>query len=180
MPFLKSLPDDARPGVLLKRHPQSGELMFHFTEVLLRGPASLTPAERELIAAYTSGINTCEFCCATHTATAEALGVEPGMLEQLLDDIDTAPVDERLKPILRFVSKLTRTPTAMTQADAGSIFEAGWDEDAYYHAVSICGLFNYYNRLIEGYGVKSAPAYRDLVGKRLAEQGYLSALEVED
>ncbi|MCB1663307.1 MAG: hypothetical protein KDI20_11955, partial [Pseudomonadales bacterium] len=59
-------------------------------------------------------------------------------------------------------------------------FAAGWDEDAFYHAVSICGLFNYYNRLIEGYGVKSAPEYRDFIGERLANEGYSSALDHND
>ncbi len=180
MPFLAWIPENGRPGLLLQRHPESGKLIMQFTEVLLRGPSSLTPAQRELIAAYTSGLNTCDFCCDTHTATAEALGVDGGLLGELIDDIDTAEVEERMKPVLRYVKKLTYSPSRMTQADVDAIFEAGWDEDAFYHVVSICGLFNYYNRLIEGYGVKSAPAYRVAVGKRLAEQGYTTVLTIEE
>jgi uncharacterized peroxidase-related enzyme len=180
MPFRKWLPENARPGILLKPHPESGELIMRLTEVLLRGPSSLTPAQRELIAAYTSAVNSCEFCYGTHAATAEALGVDERWLTRLIDDLETATVDAKLKPILRFVRKLTRTPARVRQEDVDAIFAAGWDEDAFYHAVSICGLFNYYNRLIEGYGVKSTPEYRKLVGERLAEQGYTTALQIPD
>ena len=136
--------------------------------------------KRELIAAYTSGVNACQFCYGTHAATAEALGVDEGLLDELLRDPEGAPLEEKMRPILRFVRKLTMSPASMTQADADAIFAAGWDEDAYYHVVSICGLFNYYNRLMEGYGIKSQPEYRLSVGKRLAEQGYTTAMTIKN
>ena len=180
MPFLKSVPDNARPSTILKKFPDSGSLIMEFTEKLLRGKSSLTPAQRELIAAYTSGLNTCRFCCQTHAATAEALGVEKGLIDNLVEDIESAEIEPEMKPVLRYVEKLTRSPARMTQEDADAVFQAGWDEDAFYHIVSICGLFNYYNRLIEGYGIKSAPEYRDHIGQRLAEEGYSTALQYND
>ena len=114
MPFRNWLPENARPGLVLKPHPESGELIMRLTEILLRGPSSLTPAQRELIAAYTSAVNACEFCYGAHAATAEALGVDERWLTRLIDDIDTAPVDDKLKPILRYVRRLTRSPSRVT------------------------------------------------------------------
>jgi uncharacterized peroxidase-related enzyme len=180
MPFRKSIPDNAHPGLLLKPHPESGELLVRLTQLLMRGPASIKPSHRELIAAYTSAVNACEYCYGTHAATAEALGVNDRWLTRLIDNIATAPVDAKLKPILRFVRKLTRSPALVRQDDVTAIFVEGWDEDAFYHVVSICALFNYYNRLVEGYGVKSSPDYRKRVGQRLAEQGYANELEIPD
>lgn len=180
MPFLESITDDARPSTILKQFPDSGALILEFSEVILRGKSGLSPAQRELIAAYTSGINACRFCCQTHAATAEAFGVEPGLIDSLIDDINSADIEPEMKPVLAYVRKLTETPSRMTQADADAIFAAGWDEEAFYHIVSICGLFNYYNRLIEGYGIKSAPDYRYMIGKRLADEGYLTALKHQD
>ena len=130
MPFRKWLPENARPGLVLKPHPESGELIMRLTEILLRGPSTLTSAQRELIAAYTSAVNACEFCYGTHAATAEALGIDETWLTRLIDDIETADVDEELKPILRYVRKLTRTPSRVQQKDVDAIFAAGWDEDA--------------------------------------------------
>ena len=52
-------------------------------------------------------MNTCTYCFGTHQATAEAMGIEPGLLDALLKDIDGAPVPEKMKPVLHYVRKLT-------------------------------------------------------------------------
>ncbi len=64
------------------------------------------------------------------------------------------------------------TPSRMVQADADAIFEAGWNEDSFHFATMICSLFNFYNRLIDGYGVKNTADFRLSRGQALAEQGY--------
>jgi len=49
------------PGIggLLRQFPETGEALSRFTQTLLRGDSPLTPAERELIASYTSHVNDC-------------------------------------------------------------------------------------------------------------------------
>ena len=56
-------------------------------------------------------------------------------MQALASDLETAPIDERLKPVLRYVEKLTKTPYQMTQADADAVRAAGWDELALSDAV---------------------------------------------
>ena len=46
------------PG-LLRYRPETGRPLSELAEVLLRGPGTLTRGERELIAAYVSGLNDC-------------------------------------------------------------------------------------------------------------------------
>jgi alkylhydroperoxidase family enzyme len=89
----------------------------------------------------------------------------------LLDDIDTAPVDERLKPVLRYLGKLTLTPSRMTTADAEAVFAAGWDDRALHDAVSVCALFNLMNRLVDGLGVTVGDDYQAASARRLADRG---------
>lgn len=74
----------------------------------------------------------------------------------MLSDLEASAVDTKLKPVLRFTRKLTQSPSRMVQADADAIFDAGWDEDCFHFTVMICSLFNFYNRLVDGYGVKKA------------------------
>ncbi len=90
----------------------------------------------------------------------------------MLSDLEASAVDAKLKPVLRFVRKLTQSPARMVQADADAIFDAGWDEDCFHFAVMICGLFNFYNRLVDGYGVKNTADFRLSRGKLLAGAGY--------
>ena len=75
---------------------------------------ALTAAERELMAAYVSGLNGCGYCHGVHAATAEAFGLPAGLLAAVLADLDSAPVDDRMKPVLRYLATLTRTPGEST------------------------------------------------------------------
>ncbi len=125
-----------------------------------------------MIAAYVSGLNACQYCHGVHTITAEAHGVPEGLLADLMDDIDAAQVDEKLKPILKYARRLTIEPAKLIQADADAVYAAGWDERALHDAICVVCLFNFMNRLVDGHGVKGhAELYRQR-GGRLREAGY--------
>jgi alkylhydroperoxidase family enzyme len=106
---------------------------------------------------------------------AYAWGVEEGLIEKLLKDMESAPVEPRLKPILAFVRKLTLTPSEMTQADADAVFDAGWDEKALHDAIAITARMCFMQRLTEGYGF--APMPPEVARKhaeRRVELGYVN------
>lgn len=172
MSYLPSLPEHAVVGDVFAAYPDTATHLMAYHQQLLRGPSPFSEAERELIAAYVSGLNSCEYCHGVHTATAEALGVSEGLLRALLENIDTAHVDERLRPVLRFVGKLTTTPSRMTEDDAAAVFAAGWDERALHDAVSVCAMFNFMNRLVEGLGITAGPDYFREAARRLSTRGY--------
>lgn len=173
MPYLKNLPSDGALYEVFRAYPKPAKaLLAHHQELLRAEDSPLTVAERELIAAYTSGLNACSYCHGIHTTTAEAFGVEAGLLEALLRDLDTAPVDEKLRPLLRYARKLTLTPSRMSPADAEAVFAVGWDDRALFETVSICALFNCMNRLVEGLGVVGPAGYTEKSAKRLHDIGY--------
>lgn len=177
MPFLAAMSDNASLIDVFKAFPETNEPLIEFHEVLLRGPSPFTEAERELIAAYVSGLNHCRFCHGVHTATAERLGVPAGAVKDLLDG-RAEQIPEKMRPVLDYARKLTHAPSSVTQADAQAIFDAGWDETALYHTVAVTGLFNYMNRLVEGLGIELAPAYVQPASERLADRGYLPLIEM--
>ena len=106
-----------------------------------------------LIITYTSGLNQCDFCYNTHKAVSEQLGIDEKVFDQLKTDIDSAQIDEKLKPVLRYVKKLTLTPDRITQADAQEIFAAGWDEDVFLDVIFLCAVVNCMNRFVSGIGI---------------------------
>ena len=173
MPFLASLPDDANLGRVYAMDPAYFMPMVEFSENVMRGPSPLAPGERELIAAYTSGLNACGFCAGAHRAAAVAFGVDQDLFDQLMADVDGAQVDEKLKPILKYVQKMTVTPSRMVQADADAVLAAGWSEEALAHAINVCALFNYFNRVVDGHGLPANPGEDKQRGGALAELGYL-------
>ena len=176
MAYLRSLPDRAVLRDVFAAFPQTSRPLLDYHQALLRGPSPFSVAERELIAAYVSGLNACDYCHGVHTATAQAFGVDEQLVARLLDDLDTAPVEGRMKPVLRYVRTLTQTPSRMTAADAETVFAAGWDERALYDAVSVCALFSFMNRLVEGLGIQADAGYFGVAAERLASQGYAGLL----
>ncbi|MBK17751.1 MAG: peroxidase [Rhodospirillaceae bacterium] len=158
MPFFPSLPDDAGIGQLFSIKPGHKEGFSKFSEAVMRDDSVFSIGERELIAAFTSALNSCDYCYGGHSAIAQQHGIEKAIFESVIDDIDLAPVADKLKPILRFVRKLTVEPHKMVQADADAVFDAGWDEEALADAIWICARFNMMNRLSLGHGLNADPA----------------------
>ena len=100
MPFAPSLPKGASLLNLFKVFPGTSIPLIQFHEALLRGPSPFTEGERELIAAYVSGLNHCRYCHGVHSATAELLGIKQELVDSKID-IDTAAIDPKMRPILR-------------------------------------------------------------------------------
>lgn len=163
---------------VFKRFRETSRPLIEFHEVLLRGPSPFSEADRELIAAYVSGLNHCRYCHSVHTATAERLGVRRGAVGQLLERADFAEVPEAMRPVLGLAEKLTADPAGVSRADTEAILAAGWDESAIYHAVAVTALFNFMNRLVEGLGIEHYAEYTEEASRRLAELGYQPLLDM--
>ena len=153
MPLFPSLPDTPHLADVYRKFPQQVKPLLDYHDELLRGDSPLSIAERELIAAYVSGLNACSFCFGAHKIYAQVFGVDEAVFDALLDNIDAAPVEEKLKPLLRYVAKLKNLPPRLTDADAQAVYDAGWSERALFDAIQVAALFNYMNRIIEGVGV---------------------------
>lgn len=117
MPFLKSLPDDSGVIDVFKTFPDIALPLIEFHEALMGGASTFSPGERELIAAFVSGLNTCTYCQCVHQATACEFGIEKTLLTDLLKSVDRSDVDKKMKPVLNYVKKLTLSPSIMTPAD---------------------------------------------------------------
>lgn len=155
-----SLSEDLQLLELFQRFPHSIPPLLDYHDRLLRDASPLTVAQRELIAAYVSGLNACDFCHGAHALAARVYGIDEALFEALLEDVETAPIEDRLKPILAYVNKLTRTPARVTSIDAKCVYDAGWTEAALFDAISVCALFNMMNRIVMGAGILTDPRTR--------------------
>ena len=184
MPKFPSLPEGAHLKDLLVRFPKNIEPLMTYVNAVLRSDGELSVGERELIAAFVSGLNSCRFCYGSHVIHAETFGIEPGLVAQLLDDLDTADISDKMKPLLRYVEKLNTLPNKLLQADLDAVLEAGWSEEALFEAIEVTGLFNMMNRVVEGggvtfdYGDNAAGHVLQNAGPEAARDSYLKFLKV--
>ncbi len=110
-----------------------------------------------------------------HSEAAYAWGIEHGLIDQLLQNPETAPIEARLRPLLAFVRKLALTPGEMCQADADAVFAAGWDEQALHDAIAVTARAAFMQRIVEGHGFTPLP--REAAAKqarRRVELGYVN------
>lgn len=178
MPFLPSVAvEDKVPHVLAKFNTGTGRPLIEYHEALLRGESPFTVAERELLAAYVSGVNACQYCHGAHTAAATQFGVPEQLIADLLTDVSTAEISPAMVPILNYIKKLTLTPTRMTQADADAVYAAGWSERALYDAIQICCLYNFMNRFVDGIGLTAIPEQFAMEGTLIKEGSYRGMLD---
>ena len=91
----------------------------------------------------------------------------------MLADVESSALDDRHKALFRFVDRVNHDSPRIAASDLEALRAAGWTDDAIYFAITVCALFNFYNRWIDASGVHalSDEAHR-LGGKRMAVQGY--------
>jgi alkylhydroperoxidase family enzyme len=91
----------------------------------------------------------------------------------VLDDYHTAPIGEAEKALFAFIEKMNRESTSIGAADVDAVKAAGWTDEALYDAITVCALFNFYNKWIDATGVGDMPAAAYVAsGERLATAGY--------
>lgn len=91
----------------------------------------------------------------------------------VLRNLETSALPEKEKALFRFIDKVNRDSPQITAEDMKPLHAAGWSDEAIYYAVTVCALFNFYNRWIDATGVHalSEEAHRE-GGKRMAVHGY--------
>ncbi len=158
---------------ILAFHPQAAYHLCELSHEIMFEDAPISCAMRELIAAYTSSLNRCEFCMHAHASVASHLYGDKELVWSVLRDLEGSELGEKDKTLLRFTGKLTLDSGSIVQSDIDVLKRAGWDETSIYYAIGACALFNFYNRFVSGNGVKpvSEDAFRRL-GERMARLGY--------
>jgi len=159
---------------LLAFRPEMTIHLGRFTHALMFEPGPIEPALRELIAAYTSALNQCPFCRNSHAAVASQLLHDEALVQQVVQDLESAPLPENQKVLLRFVGKVTHESYKITAEDMLPLYEAGWDDAAIYYAITVSALFNFYNRWISATGVHPVSHENHaLHAAKIAQRGYV-------
>ena len=164
---MHSLGDAPHLYDVMKKSPRMAIYLFKMTDEIMLADGPLTAAEREIIAAYVSGLNACSFCYRGHKAIAEIFGVDEGLIDNLVEDLNSTELSQKMKAALAYARKLTETPSKMVLADADLLYAAGWDEAALMNIVEISALFAMYNRIADGTGVIAANTKTTLTKKKL-------------
>jgi uncharacterized peroxidase-related enzyme len=169
------------PGIraLLTFRPQTAKPLGELAEVLMRGPSTLTRAEREMIAAHVSYRNHCHFCRSSHAAIAAThLGAREedfALLDQVQCDPEAAPIPEKMKALLAIAGLVQVDGKSVTPEAIARARRAGASDLELHDTVLIAAAFCMFNRYVDGLDTwqpDDPEIYRES-GRINAEQGYV-------
>lgn len=143
------VPDAAR--LTFYRPEFYGSPAKELTHEVMRGPSAWSVGDRELMAAFVSKVNENAFCVGAHTATAAGAYRDQAKVEAVLSDLETAPIDERLRATLRMLGKLT-SEHEVTPDDMRAVLAAGATRAHIEDALAVCFAFNVTDRLADAFG----------------------------
>jgi uncharacterized peroxidase-related enzyme len=169
---------EGAPGILgpMAISPQSTRALRELAEVLLRGPNTLTPAEREMIATYVSAQNDCCFCQLSHgAAAAEHLNGDYDLIDRLKRNYATAEISDKLKSLLAIAGKVQKGGKQVTPEDVARARRQGATDKEIHDTVLIAAAFCMFNRYVDGLDTwqpTDPNAYREM-GQIMANVGYV-------
>jgi alkylhydroperoxidase family enzyme len=99
---------------------------------------------------------------------------DAALVEGVMRDVESSTLDDQHKALFRFLDKVNHDSPSISNTDLEAVRGAGWSDEALYFAITVCALFNFYNRWIDATGVHalSDEAHRQ-GGKRSAQFGYV-------
>ena len=174
MPYIDLEPH--LPGItgLLEYRKDSAMPIRGLTQFLLRGPNTLSEAERELIATIVSHRNECRFCTTAHTAAADMLLGETDTCESVKKDPATASVSQKMKALLQMAALVQESGKNVTEESVIAAKQAGATDLEIHDTVLIAALFCLYNRYVDGLAtaMPEKPEYFQTLAERLIHHGY--------
>lgn len=164
------------PGItgLLEYNRETAAPIRELTQILMRGPSTLTEGERELIATVVSYRNECKFCTTAHTAAADLFLEEKDTTQKIKQDINTAPVSDKMKALLTIAVQVQESGKSVTDESIAKAKKAGATDIEIHDTVLIAALFCLYNRYVDGLAtaLPDKPEYFDVLADRLVHHGY--------
>lgn len=172
------LQNENLPGIsgLLYHSPETAKPLSQLAETILRGPSTLSMAERELIASYVSWLNQCVFCHLSHGAAALAhLNLDTSHVAKIQAGCKGLDVSHKFFALLRIAEQVQQSGKNVNAETVDAARKLGATDMEIHHTVLIAAAFCMYNRYVDGLGTFTSanPADFQATGERLAMHGYV-------
>jgi uncharacterized peroxidase-related enzyme len=128
-----------------------GTHMRTVTHEAMRGPSRWTVGDRELMAAFVSKVNECEYCTKAHSAVSARAYGDAAKVSAALADLDGAPIAAPLRAALRMLAKLLRDGPVGAD-DMRSLLADGVSREQIEDALAVAFAFDVTNTLAGAFG----------------------------
>jgi len=170
------LPPDM-PGIRgpMALRPETAKPLNELVDVLLHGPGTLTPGERELIATFVSARNDCSYCQTIHGAVAAHHLKDEALVSKVKLDFEHANISAKLKALLVIAGKVQQGGQNVTADDIARAKAESASDLEIHDTVLIAAAFCMFNRYVDGLATWAPedPAFYRQRAAKLAAEGYV-------
>lgn len=160
--YYRKRPDRTKVADIIKafsHRPDFMKQVMEFSWQLHFCDGHLTERVKEMIATLVSGQNRCPYCMHSHAYFLHTHGAEDDIVAALgQGQIDSAPITDAEKQLLRFARKVTHESSRITPSDVQVLRDAGWSEPQIAEGVYIAAMFAFFNRVANSFGLED-PQY---------------------
>jgi uncharacterized peroxidase-related enzyme len=156
--YFRRRPDRTTVAPIIKcfsHRPEFMKQVMQFSWDVHFSDGHLTEKTKEMIATLVSGQNRCPYCMHSH---AYFLQEEHGAGADAVacigrGEIESAPISEAEKALLRYAKTIANESYRATAADAQALRDAGWTDPQIAEAVYTVALFSFFNRVANAFGL---------------------------
>jgi uncharacterized peroxidase-related enzyme len=159
--------------------PQTTKPLCDLVQVLLTGPHTLTPAEREMLATFVSSQNDCFYCQSCHGSTAaQHLGgsdADYDLIASMKQNFEATAISAKMKTLLAIAGKVQKGGKHVTGDDVARARREGATDKEIHDTVLIAAAFCMFNRYVDGLATwqpGDPEIYRE-IGKQTSQLGYV-------
>lgn len=138
-------------------NPRAMEAHMELYLALMFGPSGLEREERELIGVVVSSANSCQYCVKHHAEALNHYWKDNKKIQEVIQNFKSPELQERLRHMLEYVVKLTKTPHAINQTDISALHKSGFSDENILNINLITSYFCFVNRIVLGLGVEFTP-----------------------
>jgi uncharacterized peroxidase-related enzyme len=146
------------PGILqcFATHPPLLTHMMGLAKSMLFVDGALGRRHKEMISAFVSALNRCNYCADSHAYSFRMQGgsaLAMGALLACNPASNSVTAEERT--LLQFVKKITEESRSVGPSDTGAMRAAGWTDLQIAETIHVTALFAAFNRVVNAFGLPS-------------------------
>jgi len=177
MPLIDTKNNLPGMGGLIMYRKEMGFPFAQFVDVVLNGDSEISRFERELICAFISFSNNCEYCFKSHTAVAAQLsGKSFSNLVSLFNDFksDSNLLEKRTSILLNYAEIIRLNNTQDIDQLTDEAQKNGFSEQAIHDIILTASLASMFNRYVDAMKVHlpENDHFYQMIAEKIVHSGY--------